>query len=64
MDNLKRFLLPLSECEFTLNSILDDLQPDPWIVPTGERHQRATGCAISIGITLLELCPYMVFLRW
>lgn len=29
---VKRFLLPLSECEFTLNSILDDLSPDPWIV--------------------------------
>jgi len=25
--------LPLTECEFALNSILDDLQPDPWLVP-------------------------------
>lgn len=25
METVKRFCLPLSECEFTLNSILDDL---------------------------------------
>jgi protein transport protein SEC23 len=29
---IKRFLVPVSECEFALNSILDDLQPDPWPV--------------------------------
>lgn len=38
MDVVKRFLLPLNECEFTLNSILDDLQPDPWNIPSGERE--------------------------
>jgi len=27
---LKRFLVPVGECEFALNSILDDLQSDPW----------------------------------
>lgn len=27
---LKRFLVPVSECEFAINSILDDLQSDPW----------------------------------
>ena len=29
---LKRFLVPISECEFALNSILDDLYCDPWPV--------------------------------
>ena len=27
-----RFLMSVSECEFQLNSILDDLEPDPWHV--------------------------------
>lgn len=39
----KRFLLPLNECEFSLNSILDDLQSDPWVYPGDERPLRATG---------------------
>lgn len=29
-DALRKFLVPVAECEFALNSILDDLQPDPW----------------------------------
>ncbi|KAL4494573.1 hypothetical protein ABPG72_004475 [Tetrahymena utriculariae] len=57
MDVIKRFLLPLNECEFTLNSILDDLQPDPWNVPQGEREQRASGVAINAAISLIEACP-------
>lgn len=36
-ETIKRFLLPVGECEFTLNSILDDLHPDPWVVPSDER---------------------------
>jgi len=27
-ESLNKFLVPLSQCEFMLNSILDDLQPD------------------------------------
>ena len=56
----KRFLLPLSDCEFTLNSILDDLQPDPWVVPGDERPLRATGSAYNVAISLLEACPFQV----
>lgn len=51
---LKRFLIPISECEFSFNSILDDLQCDPWPVPTGERQVRASGSALKIAVTLLE----------
>jgi protein transport protein SEC23 len=58
MDTIKRFLLPLAECEFSLNSIMDDLQPDPWIIPPGERPQRATGTALNIAISILEACPF------
>jgi protein transport protein SEC23 len=52
----KRFLLPLQDCEFTLNSILDDLTVDPWFVPSDERPKRATGMALNIAISLLEAC--------
>mmetsp|Transcript_12704 Transcript_12704/g.21399 ORF Transcript_12704/g.21399 Transcript_12704/m.21399 type:complete len:89 (+) Transcript_12704:491-757(+) len=31
-SSLKRFLVPVRECEYALNSILDDLQCDPWPV--------------------------------
>ena len=27
---LRRFILPVSECEFTLQTILDELEPDPF----------------------------------
>ena len=53
-NNIKRFLLPVSECEFTLNSILDDLQPDPWPVKSGNRPQRCLGTALNVGVALLE----------
>lgn len=53
-SSLKRFLVPVSECEFALNSILDDLQPDPWPVKTGNRAQRCIGTALNVAISLLE----------
>eukprot|EP00939_MAST-03C_sp_MAST-3C-sp1_P003211 g3211.t1 len=51
-----RFLKPKSECEFTVEQILDDMQPDPWQRKTGQRHQRCTGVALSIAAGLLEMC--------
>jgi len=51
---LKRFLVPVSECEFAVNSILDDLQPDPWPVKSGHRATRCLGTALNISIGLLE----------
>ena len=53
-STLKRFLVPLSECEFTLNSILDDLQSDPWPTKQGCRPERCTGTAMNIAISLVE----------
>eukprot|EP01084_Bolivina_argentea_P086638 156588_1 len=50
-----RFLLPIAECSFTLESILDDLQKDPWPVPSDSRVARATGAALEIAIGILEL---------
>ena len=53
---LKRFLVPASEAEFTLNSILDDLQSDPWPIAKQHRAQRCFGTALNIAVSLLETC--------
>lgn len=52
---LRRFLLPVSECSMTVESILDDLRKDPWPVPSDKRVARCTGCAMSVATSLLDL---------
>lgn len=48
----------MSECEFAINTILDDLQPDPWTVKPNERSLRCVGQAFNVAISLLEAaCP-------
>merc|ERR1719313_2634495 len=49
-----RFLMPVSECEFTLNSLLDDLTRDTWPVGADRRPFRCAGAALSVAIGLLE----------
>jgi len=49
-----RFILPLSDCEEMLESILEDLQPDPQVLKPDERSERCTGVALSVAIGLLE----------
>jgi len=49
-----RFLLPVGDCTFALEQILEDLQRDPWPCQPDERVQRCTGAALSIAIGLLE----------
>ncbi|KAJ1460107.1 hypothetical protein M885DRAFT_509837 [Pelagophyceae sp. CCMP2097] len=49
-----RFLLPVSDCAFNLESILEDLQRDPWPTPTDQRPTRCTGVALSVAVGLLE----------
>lgn len=51
-----RFLLPASECEYTLNSLLDELQTDQWPVAPGTRALRCTGVALSVAAGLLGAC--------
>eukprot|EP00830_Metopus_es_P019347 TRINITY_DN709_c0_g1_i1.p1 TRINITY_DN709_c0_g1~~TRINITY_DN709_c0_g1_i1.p1 ORF type:complete len:555 (+),score=100.08 TRINITY_DN709_c0_g1_i1:528-2192(+) len=51
---MRRFMLPVSECEFMFNTIIDDLQIDPWTVPADERPLRATGSAAFVGMAMLE----------
>ncbi|KNA17655.1 hypothetical protein SOVF_077960 [Spinacia oleracea] len=55
-ESIARFLLPASECEFTLNSLLEELQKDPWGVPTDQRASRCTGTALSIAAHVLGAC--------
>ena len=52
---LERFLLPVSECSFVVESILEDLRKDPWPVPSDKRAARATGCALSVATSMLHL---------
>ncbi|KAK1316633.1 hypothetical protein QJS10_CPA05g00812 [Acorus calamus] len=51
-----RFLMPVSDCEFTLNSLLDELQTDQWPVDTGNRALRCTGVALSVAAGMLGAC--------
>ncbi|XP_043709542.1 protein transport protein SEC23-like [Telopea speciosissima] len=53
---VNRFLLPASECEYTLNSLLDELQTDQWPVQPGNRALRCTGVALSVAAGLLGAC--------
>ncbi|KAL8128653.1 hypothetical protein V2J09_017808 [Rumex salicifolius] len=53
---INRFLLPASDCEYTLNSLLDELQTDQWPIPPGSRPLRCTGVAISVTAGLLGAC--------
>ncbi|KAK8681247.1 hypothetical protein V6N13_053654 [Hibiscus sabdariffa] len=53
---INRFLLPASECEYTLNSLLDELQTDQWPVQAGHRASRCTGVALSVAAGLLGAC--------
>ncbi|XP_073225298.1 protein transport protein SEC23 E-like isoform X2 [Cicer arietinum] len=55
-SGVSRFLLPASEGEYTLNSLLDELQRDQWPVPPGKRHARCTGVALSVAAGLLSAC--------
>jgi protein transport protein SEC23 len=52
---LDRFILPVGDCSFIVESILDDLRKDPWPVPGDKRAARATGCALSVATSLLHL---------
>ncbi|XP_059651740.1 protein transport protein SEC23 C [Cornus florida] len=55
-ESISRFLLPASECEFTLNSVLEELQKDSWPVAADQRATRCTGAALSLAAHLLGAC--------
>jgi protein transport protein SEC23 len=47
-------LLPLSECKFTLETIIEELQRDPQPNSKTTRPLRATGVAVAVAVSLLE----------
>jgi protein transport protein SEC23 len=47
-------LQPVSECEFQLTSVVEQLQRDPWPVANDMRPIRCTGVAMSVAVGLLE----------
>ncbi|KAL7748400.1 GTPase-activating protein S23 [Sorochytrium milnesiophthora] len=49
-----RFLQPLSQCEYTFTSIIENLQRDPWPVANDKRPARCTGVATAVAVGLLE----------
>ena len=49
-----RYLMPVGDCSFTVESILEDLQKDPWPVPGDQRCARCTGAALAVAVGLLE----------
>ncbi|ORM40993.1 Protein transport protein SEC23 [Babesia sp. Xinjiang] len=54
----QRFVQPLSQCEFTLNTFIEQLTPDVWPVAQNCRPNRCTGSALSAAVALMEvLCP-------
>ena len=55
-SGVSRFLLPASDCEYTLNALLEELQSDQWPVPPGKRPARCTGVALSVAASLLSAC--------
>ncbi|OWM84238.1 hypothetical protein CDL15_Pgr011623 [Punica granatum] len=55
-SGVTRFLLPASECEYILDSLLDELQTDQWPVTPGNRQSRCTGVALSVTAGLLGAC--------
>lgn len=50
-----RYLLPVQEAEFHLTKVLEQLLEDSFKIPKGKRSQRATGVALNIAISLLEV---------
>ncbi|KAG8347415.1 hypothetical protein TRVL_01742 [Trypanosoma vivax] len=49
-----RFLVPLGECEFTLTTLINELQCDGTVTPINKRPLRATGTAVGVAVKLLE----------
>lgn len=49
-----RFLQPVTEGEFMMTSVLEELGTDPWPVPADQRPKRALCTALSVAVGILE----------
>lgn len=50
-----KFLQPISDCDESINNLIDQITVDRWPVPQGHRPVRATGAALAVAVTLLEV---------
>ncbi|GLJ35055.1 hypothetical protein SUGI_0705440 [Cryptomeria japonica] len=55
-QSITPFLLPASQCEFTLNLVLEELQKDLWAVQINARATCCTGTALSMVMGLVGAC--------
>ncbi|XP_010429086.1 PREDICTED: protein transport protein SEC23-like [Camelina sativa] len=55
-DDIARFLLPVSDCQFALHSVIEELESSPWLVAADHRPVRCTGAALRIAAGLLGAC--------
>ena len=46
-SQLRRFVLPLGECEFSISGVLDELQRDAFPPVADHRPARCTGTALQ-----------------
>ena len=53
-SNHPKFIIPVGEVAFNLNTFLDDLQPDSWGKKQGERSPNCVGLAVNAAVSLLE----------
>lgn len=51
----KKFLQSITQADFVLNDILNQISKDSWQTPQAKRPLRATGAALSIAVSLLEV---------
>ncbi|KAJ5077891.1 protein transport protein sec23 [Anaeramoeba ignava] len=54
IDGVTKFLQPLSECELTLSTIIQELLVDPWKLTNKRRPMVSTGSAILAAETILS----------
>ncbi|VDD90831.1 unnamed protein product [Enterobius vermicularis] len=50
-----KFIQPISDCDMSINDLIEQIRPDRWPVPQGHRPLRATGAALAVAVTLLEV---------
>jgi len=55
-SGVERFLRSVSDCEFTITSLLDELQRDSFPVSSDQRPVRCTGAALKVAAGLLAAC--------
>ena len=53
-SSVKKYFSQLKDCEFSVNSFLDDLFPDPFPQGFEERKASCLGLALNVAVTLLE----------